>query len=201
MTAYSWLAIPIGYILGSIPSAYIIGRLFGQLDIREAGDGRISAAAVYRKLGIIPFLTVVVIDVGKGALAVIVAHIMTGTPILIFHTFTQIPVIILLAGFFAVIGHLWSVFLKFRGGLGATVIYGVLAGLIIAQLLMAMVIGLIFFIITKKSGLGTAIIITLTSIVLFIQNQPIILALYPFVLIFLMLLKRIQIKKVSRTVV
>jgi glycerol-3-phosphate acyltransferase PlsY len=172
MTAYSLLAIPIGYILGSIPSAYIIGQLFGKVDIREAGDGRISAAAVYRKLGVTPFLLVVVIDVSKGALAVIIAYLLTGTPIQVFHTFTSTPVIILVTGFVAVIGHLWSIFIKFRGGLGATVIYGVLAGLIIVQVLIAMIIGLAFFLITRKSGWGTVVIIILTSIVLLVQNQP-----------------------------
>jgi glycerol-3-phosphate acyltransferase PlsY len=200
MTAYSWLALPIGYLLGSIPSAYLIGLLFGKVDMREAGDGRISAAAVYRKLGVIPFLLVVVIDVSKGALAVIIAYLMTGTPILFFNTYVDMPLIILLAGLLAVMGHLWSIFLKFRGGLGATVIYGVLAGLIIAQVLIAMIIGLVFFLITRKSGFGTAIIIILTSIVLLVQHQPLILVFYPFILILLMLIKRIQIRKLKRSV-
>lgn len=181
-------AVVLGYLIGSIPSAYIIGRLMGKIDMRQEGDGRISASAVHKRLGVIPYLLVVVMDVGAGALSVFIATILT-----------EYQLTILLAGFAAVVGHNWSVFLKFKGGLGATTIYGVLVYLAWWQVLTAAAIAFALFLIMKrkKSGLSTAILLTIVSIILFIQKEPLILVVYPFILILLMVLKRFQI---SRTV-
>ena len=75
MELYSFLAIPIGYLFGSIPSTYIIGRLIGKTDMRTEGDGRISAAAVKKRVGFWPFILVVVMDVSKGTIAVVIARL------------------------------------------------------------------------------------------------------------------------------
>lgn len=180
------IAVVLGYLIGSIPSAYIIGRLWGKIDVRTEGDGRISAAAVHRKLGTVPFLLVVVMDVGAGVLTVLIASMLT-----------ESQIAVLIAGFAAVVGHNWSVFLKFRGGMGATTIYGVLVTLVWWQLLAVAVAAFILFLIMKrkKSGLSTAVLIIALSILLFVQKAPLILVIYPFVLIMLMLLKRFQISK------
>jgi len=181
-------AVVLGYLIGSIPSAYIVGRLMGKIDMRQEGDGRISASAVHKRLGVIPYLLVVVMDVGEGALSIFVATMLT-----------EYQLAILLAGFAAVVGHNWSVFLKFKGGLGATTIYGVLVYLAWWQVLTAAAIAFALFLIMKrkKSGLSTAVLIIILSIILFIQKSPLILVVYPFTLILLMVLKRFQI---SRTV-
>lgn len=181
------ISVILAYILGSISSAYIIGRLVGKIDMSREDDGRISASAAHKKLGVIPFLLVVVIDVGEGALAVLIARLLTDSLI-----------VVLLAGFAAVVGHNWSVFLKFKGGLGATTTYGVLLALVWWQtLIAAAVAGILFFTILKKSGLSTAILIGVLSVILLaqyiFQNGPLILVFYPVVLILLMLLKRFQI--------
>jgi glycerol-3-phosphate acyltransferase PlsY len=201
MTIYSFLAIPIGYLLGSIPSAYIIGRLIGKTDLRTEGDGRISAAAIKKRLGIFPFLLAVAMDVSKGILATIIAKQLINSPVV-----DELPIasllIVLATGFVAVIGHSWSPFLKFQGGLGATVIYGVLAGILLfPQELIAMVVGGITIVITRKSGLSTAVIIGTLFIVLLIQKltwspnmSPLLIA-YPLILILLMIAKRFQVKK------
>jgi glycerol-3-phosphate acyltransferase PlsY len=184
------IAVVLGYLLGSIPAAYIIGRLMGKIDVRQEGDGRISASAVHGKLGVLPFLLVVVMDVGEGVLAVLIAQLLTDSLI-----------VVLITGFVAVAGHNWSVFLKFKGGLGATTIWGVLVCLVWWQFLAVATVVFISFLITRKSGLSTAILIIALSIVLLVQylfqNAPLILAPYPLILILLMVLKRFQI---SRTV-
>ena len=188
------IAVVLGYLIGSIPSAYIIGRLWGKIDLRLEGDGRVSAAAVHRKLGIVPFLVVVVMDVGAGVLAVLFAKMLTGSPL---DVFTDSQLAVLVAGFAAVAGHNWSVFLNFRGGLGATTIFGVLVTLAWWQfLVVAAAVFTIFLIMKrKKSGLMTAVLIVGFSLLLFIQKAPLILVIYPFILILLMLLKRFQISK------
>jgi glycerol-3-phosphate acyltransferase PlsY len=185
------IAVILGYVIGSIPSAYIIGRLMGKIDVRQEGDGRISASAVHKRLGVVPFVLVVIMDVGEGVLAVLIAGMLT-----------ESLLVVLIAGFAAVVGHNWSVFLKFKGGLGATTIYGVLVCLVWWQLLVVAAAAFILFLIMKrkKSGLSTAVLIIALSIVLLVQylfqNTPLILVIYPLVLILLMVLKRFQ---VSRT--
>ena len=189
MAIYSFLALPTGYLLGSIPTTYIIGRLVGKIDMRTEGDGHISAAAIYRRLGRIPYLLVVLIDASKGALAMLIASM-----------FTESTVIILATGLAAVIGHCWSVFLKFKGGLGATVIGGVLASTILHQFLIGMGIAGIVFLIKRKPGLCTGIVIVVTSIVLLIQGQPPILIIYPIILIMCMVIKRFQVNREHNTI-
>ena len=186
MSIVSLTAIPIGYILGAIPTSLIIAKLIGKIDLRIEGDGRISAAAIYWRFGFYPYLIVVLIDIGKAALAVFLASLLE-------EPFTTL----LITGFFAVIGHCWSIFLKFRGGLGATAICGVLLYLFPIPLLIGLATVSIFFIFTRKSGISTAIIITVTMIVLIVQQQPVLVVMYPFILICLMVLKRFQTRRIS----
>lgn len=192
----AYLMMPFGYLMGSIPGAYIIGRLIGKFDLREEGDGRISAAAIYKRLGRWPFILVVIVDVGKGMLSVVLTTVLTGSLILA-----------LLVGFAAVIGHNWSIFLKFQGGLGATVTWGVLGGIAVIQLLIAFIPAIIIIITTRKSGWATGITIVCLTLILLLQkifgwNIPpytitTYLITYPIVLILFMLLKKRQIKKNS----
>lgn len=184
MTSYSFLAVPLGYLLGSISSAYIVGRLAGDLDMRTEGDGRISAAAVYRRLGLIPYSTVVLTDMGLGALSIFLARLLTDS-----------LTIILLAGFAEVVGHNWSVFLRFKGGLGATAIGGVLASLVFWQFLFGLAVAGLVLLATRRPGLSTAVCIMVISSLLLILRMPTMLAIYPLVLLGLMFLKRAQVSR------
>jgi glycerol-3-phosphate acyltransferase PlsY len=118
MNNLSLLCIPIALLLGAMPSAFIVAMLAGKIDIRDEPDGKISAAAVYRRVGLLPFLTVVVMDIGKAALAVLIARWLNAGPMLV-----------MLAGAIAIVSHQWSIFLRFQGGRGATVIGGVLVSI------------------------------------------------------------------------
>jgi glycerol-3-phosphate acyltransferase PlsY len=208
MELYALVAIPIGYLLGSAPSAYIIGRLIGKTDMRTEGDGRISAAAIKKRVGFWPFILVVVMDVSKGVIAIVIARLLVNSPMLEeIVILPLIPLLLVLAtGFVAVIGHSWSPFLGFRGGLGATVIYGVLAGVsIFPQEITALVIGGITVLITRKSGFSTGIIIAALVIIFLLQKlfwspemSPILVA-YPVILILIMMAKRFQLNKTRGT--
>ncbi len=109
------LALVIGYLLGSIPSAYIIARLMKGVDIRKVGRGNVGAVNVIREVGFLPGLVVSFADVAKGALAVLIAQWLG---IHLYWVFA--------AGFLAVVGHNWPVWLKFRGGQGLATTMGVL---------------------------------------------------------------------------
>ena len=109
------IAIIGAYLLGSIPSAYIAGRLRKGIDIREVGSRNMGAMNVFYKVGIVPGLLVLAVDIGKGAAAVALARWL-GVP----------PVVELIAGATAVLGHGFPVWLKFRGGRGGATLIGVL---------------------------------------------------------------------------
>jgi len=110
-------AIIIGYLLGSIPSAYIITRAIKGTDIRQLGSGNVGALNTLRQIGRKAGIAVFLADAGKGVAAVAIAKWGLGVP----------ELFLLLAGLAAVIGHVWPVFLKFTGGRGMAAILGVLA--------------------------------------------------------------------------
>ncbi len=109
------IAVASGYLLGSIPPAYIIGRLKKGIDIREVGSRNLGAMNVFYNVGFWYGIIVLVADIGKGALAVILARLI-GAPLL-----GQ-----MLAGVVSVLGHSFTIFLKFRGGKGGATCIGVL---------------------------------------------------------------------------
>ncbi len=192
MTVYALIVLPVAYLLGAVPSAYITAYFFSKTDLRTEGDGKISAAAVYRRAGILPFMLTVVIDVGKGALAVYISTL-----------FSDSMYMILGAGIAAMLGHIWSIFLRLKGGLGATVMYGILAFLAFWQFIAAGVLGGLFMLITRKSSLSTVIIITLFAIIIITQSivldtVSIIVGFYSFILLLLMFLKKLQITMTTK---
>jgi glycerol-3-phosphate acyltransferase PlsY len=144
-----WLIVLLSYLLGSIPTAYIAGRLLKGKDIRQMGDGNMGARNVFHELGAKVGITVFFIDAGKGALAILIAKV------------ANIPqVAILFTGAAAVIGHNWPVFIGFRGGRGESTTIGVLVALITQPML-----------ILAGPALATLFIkrnVTITSCVLFI---------------------------------
>jgi glycerol-3-phosphate acyltransferase PlsY len=107
----------IGYFLGSIPTAYISTRLASGKDIRQLGAGNVGGLNTFREVGIVPAIIVGLIDVGKGAAAVAIAHWLLDLE----------PLYVYLAGGAAVAGHNWMVWLKFSGGKGMGSSIGALA--------------------------------------------------------------------------
>ena len=121
------------YLIGSIPSGLIIGKL-RRVDIREYGSGNIGTTNVLRTLGARYGALVLIADVFKGVIAVLLARYIIGSPM------SEMA-----AGFAAVAGHDWSLFLKFKGGRGvATSLGGILPMAMWAPL--AAVAGVVIFI-------------------------------------------------------
>ncbi len=111
------IAVALGYLLGSIPTAYIATRVATGKDIRQLGGGNVGGLNTYREVGAIPALSVGIVDMGKGAAAVAIAYWLLDVP----------QLFVMLAGLAAVIGHNWMVFLKFSGGKGIGATFGALA--------------------------------------------------------------------------
>ncbi len=109
------IAIIAAYLLGSIPAAYIVGRLKKGIDIRQVGSRNMGAMNVFYQMGVGYGLLVLAVDIGKGAAAVALAR------------WLEVPMVItLIAGATAVIGHSFPIWLNFRGGKGGATVIGVL---------------------------------------------------------------------------
>jgi len=119
-----WSIILIGYLLGSVPTAYITGRILKSRDIRQMGDENAGAANVYRELGSRAGVIVCVIDAAKGAAVILIAQ-----------AANMSHVVVLFTGLAAVIGHNWPVFLGFRGGRGVSTTIGILLVLVTLPML------------------------------------------------------------------
>jgi glycerol-3-phosphate acyltransferase PlsY len=119
----------IGYLLGSIPVGYLLAKRRAKVDVTQYGSGKVGATNVLRTAGRKSAVMVVTLDLLKGVVAVIVAGLIVGRGYLVIGDFgfgTLVSQV--LAALAAVVGHNWSVFLRFRGGRGvATFLGGLIA--------------------------------------------------------------------------
>src|SRR5690625_3215684 len=117
---YIILFIILAYLLGSIPSALIIGKLTQKIDIREHGSGNMGATNAFRILGTTAGIIVTLADILKGTLATLIP--------LLAAMYIDIDVSRLLIGLFAVLGHTFPIFARFKGGKAAATSAGVILG-------------------------------------------------------------------------
>ena len=131
------LGIIISYIIGSIPTAYIFGRLIKGTDIRSFGSGNVGATNALRLLGRGWGVTVLALDILKGFLPVIIL----GNYFAQKTTAAQ-EIFCILLGVSCILGHSWTIFLRFKGGKGVATTLGVLLGLSVNIPGLKMVLGL-----------------------------------------------------------
>jgi glycerol-3-phosphate acyltransferase PlsY len=136
-------AVIIGYLLGSIPFAYIAARIKSGVDIREVGGGNMGALNVMREIDRVAGYAVWIADIAKGMLTIFVAQWLG---LEAFWVYT--------AGFAAVLGHNWPVFLGFRGGKGGATIIGILLALAPRELGFSFGITCVVVIVTHNPVLG-----------------------------------------------
>lgn len=120
------------YLLGAIPTAVIVSKKFFGFDIREQGSGNMGSTNAFRVLGWKWGVFVQIADILKGLLAVtVIAHLMEGQqlPFTNRTPFENITVVRLMAGSAAIIGHIFSVFVGFKGGKGVNTTTGMLIGI------------------------------------------------------------------------
>jgi len=109
----------VGYLIGSISSGYIVGKIYRNVDLRTVGSGSTGATNTFRTLGRGAGILVATLDILKGALAVVFAQ-------LVFSEGSGRPVAEALGAVFAVIGHCWPITLQGRGGRGVATGFGAL---------------------------------------------------------------------------
>lgn len=132
------------YLLGSIPAAYIVAFIWtGGRDIHHIGDGNPGVMNVWDNLGFTPALITAAGDIGKGTAAVGLAYWVSDS-----HTLA------IFAGLAAVIGHDYSVFLRFKGGNGTATTIGALVGLAPLATLAAVLLTSVLFLVTRRKRLA-----------------------------------------------
>jgi glycerol-3-phosphate acyltransferase PlsY len=124
------IAVIIGYLLGSIPFGVLIGKRTAGVDIRQYGSGRMGTTNVLRTIGRKAAVLAACLDILKGALVVVFAGLIVGESYLLVGDYALgMLAAQVLAGLAAIVGHIWSVFLKFKGGRGVATFFGGLIAL------------------------------------------------------------------------
>ena len=129
----------IGYLLGSISFAYIFAKLFKGIDIRKYGTKNAGTSNVFITVGKTAGILTLIGDLAKGAAAVLIAMY-----------FTMPEYIIILAGIAAILGHIFPIFLKFKGGIGVATSMGMMIPLVPIELLISLGVLVILSLLIKR---------------------------------------------------
>jgi len=144
--------ITIAYLVGSIPTAIIYGKIFRGIDIREHGSGNAGATNVFRVMGWKSGLIVLLIDITKGLIATLFIYKIA------INSVPFEPVLIqIIAGLSAVFGHIWTIFAGFKGGKGVGTGAGMIIGIIPEAVLAALIIFIITVGLTRFVSLGSVL--------------------------------------------
>jgi acyl phosphate:glycerol-3-phosphate acyltransferase len=162
--------IVIGYLIGSIPSAYLIGKSHG-VDIRKVGDGNVGAANAFQKMGPAAGMTVLLADVIKGIV-----------PMLLVQAFADNIYIIFLTGIATLLGHILPVYIGFRGGRGESTAAGILVVLLPVPVLILFGIAIIPVLITRNTMLLGAIMFVPLSLLALLFGAQLPLIIYSIVI-------------------
>ena len=154
-----WWLVALGYVIGTFPSAILIARANG-VDISTFGSGNPGASNVTRALGWKVGIWVYVLDAGKGALAAGIGLALGGRPLAYW------------CGAAAVVGHMFPVFRRFKGGKGVATGSGVL--LVVQPILAPLAVGA-WWLVTKATGkaaIGSVVAVVLVPIGIVVSGQP-----------------------------
>ncbi|WP_138414641.1 glycerol-3-phosphate 1-O-acyltransferase PlsY [Aquibacillus sediminis] len=181
---YLILAI-ISYLLGSIPSGLIVGKIGYQTDIREHGSGNLGGTNTFRVLGIKAGLIVTIADILKGTLA-------TTLPLMLVWNHVN-PLVI---GLFAVVGHMYPIFAKFKGGKAVATSGGVILGVSPLLFIIMLVTFFIMLYVSKYVSLSSMITGVVAVIVSLIQQQMGLVIVTSLLTIFVFYRHRANIKRI-----
>jgi glycerol-3-phosphate acyltransferase PlsY len=160
MAALPWLLA--SYLVGAIPTSYLVGRLFKGIDLREHGSRNLGATNLYRVLGWRYAVPVGLFDAAKGAI-----------PVLLFASqVSASELFALLCGVTAVLGHVFSVFVRFRGGKGVATAAGVMLALAPAALGIALLVWLALVGLTGYVSLGSIAAAAVFPLAVLLLERP-----------------------------
>ncbi len=187
------VSLGLSYLIGSIPTAYIFGRVLKKIDIREYGSGNVGATNAFRVLGKGPGIIVLLLDILKGVVATAGVSTLLGTDNL--WALVALSVMV-------VVGHNWTVFLNFKGGKGIATSLGVLIGLTLKLsairpvLFLALLSWIVVFLISGFVSLSSMAAATVLPFLMIYFNQPLeVVSLGIIICIFVILRHRPNIRR------
>jgi len=157
------------YLIGSIPTSYIFAKALKGIDIRQFGSGNAGATNTYRIVGKLPGLLVLIIDILKGLICVT----------LLAKLFLRLGVAVepasygMMLGFTAIAGHIWSVFLGFKGGKGVATSAGVFIGVAPDVFLWGLLVWAAFFAWKRFVSLASIATAVAVPVIFSILSRPI----------------------------
>ena len=160
MTEYLLTGV-IAYLVGSIPSGLILGKLFWHTDLRKYGSHNIGATNAWRTLGKVPGIIVFLADSLKGQAGVLLGLSLVGTPLAA-----------VIGGLLAIVGHSFSLFLRLHGGKGVATSLGVLTMLMGNVTLIVFVLWFTIVYMTRYVSLGSVVAGVLTPILAALFAYP-----------------------------
>lgn len=151
----------LSYLVGSIPSGLILGKLFWHTDLRKYGSHNIGATNAWRTLGKVPGIIVFLADSLKGQAGVLLGLSLVGTPLAA-----------VIGGLLAIVGHSFSLFLRFHGGKGVATSLGVLTMLMGNVTLIVFALWFTIVYMTRYVSLGSVVAGVLTPILAALFAYP-----------------------------
>jgi acyl phosphate:glycerol-3-phosphate acyltransferase len=160
MAALPWLVA--SYLLGAVPTSYLAARLFGGIDLREHGSRNLGATNLYRVLGWRYAVPVGLLDAAKGLV-----------PVLVFAPrVSSSDLFALICGLVAVVGHVFSVFVGFKGGKGVATAAGVMLGLTPAALGVAVLVWAALVYLTGYVSVGSIVAAAIFPLAVYLLEPP-----------------------------
>lgn len=170
MSSYLFIILAVfsAYLIGSIPTSFIMAKTAKGIDIRKFGSGNVGATNVFRVVGKLPALIVLAIDISKGVLVV------TLVADYFYPSLRNIDYISYRAvlGLLVICGHVWPVFLKFKGGKGVATTIGVVSVIAPTVFLAAGIVWLIVFLLTKYVSLASLALAVTLPVAAAVLNKP-----------------------------
>lgn len=179
----------IAYLLGSIPFALIVGKLFYNKDIREHGSGNLGATNAFRVLGKKAGAFVVVADILKGTIATLVP--------LVASFYFDVDVSRLIIGVFAVLGHTYPVFANFKGGKAVATSGGIILGVNPLLFLAMVATFLLTLYLFKYVSLASMLTGVVATIITYFQSDRLLFILILCLTIFVFIRHRENIKRIK----
>lgn len=167
-----FIAIILAYLIGSIPTSYIVGRLTKGIDIRKYGSGNVGATNTLRVLGKRMGALVLLTDMAKGALCIIIL------PAVFSNGQLSLPVLKAFIAASVIFGHIWTIFLRFKGGKGVATTCGVFLTLSTLPALIGILIWLFVVILSKYVSLSSLVMAGSLPFLMLVFHRP-----YPYTLL------------------
>jgi acyl phosphate:glycerol-3-phosphate acyltransferase len=167
------LLILTSYLIGSIPFAYLVGKLFKNVDLSKKGSGNLGSTNAFRHLGAPLGILVQVLDIGKGLIVVLLFSnfFYHNLPFQNYTHFDDITVLKIIAGVSAVVGHTFSVFMNFKGGKGINTALGMLISLSPVDVSISLGFFVLILLSSGYVSLGSIIASFLFPMVMFIREN------------------------------